>query len=344
VNPKKLASKLLISLLVVIFVFSQTPVIYGADEIDQYCSNNSGAWSIIKGHSDISQTFVPTQNRLARVGIYIRGEGGGTIYLRLQKGSTTIDSGSTNEPNGGAWVYVDFDDISLDAGETYRIKLTTPSTTAGWYRSSMGDASCCDSGSAYLDGEKKNYDWNFGTWGWTYAPPEDPGGDDDGSQPVVDNDNDNDSDNNNQQDGITEGTGEEPSDEVSFEIDPPSDLEASDLEDDQGGVIKLTWKKSNTNSIDGYYIFRSTDKDEGYKNIARAKKTVKQYLDKEAETGTPYYYLIRSYRNDDQSPDSNRAKSTAVDNLAPNTPENFVIATQQDDRLIFKRNKNSEED
>jgi hypothetical protein len=342
---KKISSKFLISFLVVVFVFSQAPAIFSAnDEIDQYCSGPWSGWTKIYGHNDISQTFVPEHNRLTRMMLVLRGDGGGTVYIRLQKNATTIATASVSEPNGDeTFVYADFDDVNLVVGDSYRIKLTTTDTEVGWYHS-VGSG-CCDSGSAYLDGTEKDYDWGFSTWGWTYTfPVEDPP-EESGDQPAQEEDSSNiKNDYIEDQEGVTAGTGEEPSDLISTALNPPSNLTAVDLGDDQGGVIKLTWQKPDNNKIDGYLIFRSTDQDEGYKNIAKTEEDIVNFLDKEAVTNTSYYYLLRSYRNGKQSPDSNKVKATSIDNLSPQTPENFVVINQLEDRLIFSWDSNNEDD
>jgi hypothetical protein len=334
-------SKLLVSFLVMIFVFSQAPLIYGADEIDQYCSGPWGGWTTINGHSDISQTFTPTQNRLGRIGLVLKGDGNDTVYVRIQKNNTTIATGSTTEPSGSeVWKYIDFDDIELIPGDQYKIKLTTGGWSAGWYRSSS--SGCSDSGTAYLDGTEKSYDWGFATWGHTYTAPEEPAQDD---QPVVDDQqpNSEEDQSSDTDSAISEGSNQAPSTEVDFSIDPPSNLEASDVDKDQGGKIKLSWDDSSTSSIEGYLVFRSEQRDGEYKNIAKTGKQVLTYTDN-VENEKSFYYFVRAYEGEGESASSNKAKATAIDNLAPEAPVNFLISSQLEDRLIFNWEANSEED
>lgn len=60
----------------------------------------------------------------------------------------------------------------------------------------------------------------------------------------------------------------------------------------------LTWKY--VSGSDGYYIYRSTSKNSGYKKIATIKsKNTKEYLDESITAGTTYYYKVVAYRTFD---------------------------------------------
>lgn len=63
-------------------------------------------------------------------------------------------------------------------------------------------------------------------------------------------------------------------------------------------TIQITY--GQVNGANGYVIYRSTQKDSGFKKIAtvKKKKTV-QYTDKTCKTGIKYYYKVRAYRTVD---------------------------------------------
>lgn len=57
--------------------------------------------------------------------------------------------------------------------------------------------------------------------------------------------------------------------------------------------LKLNWKTAKGSN--GYYIYRSTAKDKGYKKIATVSgKNTNEYIDTSVETGKTYYYKIRT--------------------------------------------------
>ena len=63
----------------------------------------------------------------------------------------------------------------------------------------------------------------------------------------------------------------------------------------RGKGIKLTWKSLKT--VDGYVIYRKTEKNGSYKKIkTAADKKSSGYTDKTAKKGKTYYYRIRAYR------------------------------------------------
>ena len=59
--------------------------------------------------------------------------------------------------------------------------------------------------------------------------------------------------------------------------------------------IQIKWKK--VSGASGYYIYRSTKKNKGYKKIhAVTKGKAQSYLDKKARKGKTYYYKIKTYK------------------------------------------------
>ncbi len=346
---KKIFVYLAVVSLILVFNFIQTPPIYGASSVDQYC-NPGTAWVTVNGHSSIYQTFTPSQNRLTRVGLWMEGDGDGTVYLRVRKGGDTIGYDYRSEPSGYQLIYFDFDEIELTPSATYILFVSTGAgnTSLHWRRSPIGSG-CYSGGTAYLDGAEKDYDWGFASYGFTYTPPQGPeedGKDQDGNQPGSSPKESSDETAYSGQEGISSGTNEAPSLQTDSSLAVAKGLKAGDLPNDQGGAIKLTWKK--TNPIEGYQghkIFRSTKKRvKSFRNITIAKKNVKEFVDNKVETGREYYYFVRTYQNSSESKSSNTAVATAVDNLAPVVPENFRIVEESDQGLKFSWDGNSESD
>lgn len=67
------------------------------------------------------------------------------------------------------------------------------------------------------------------------------------------------------------------------------------------GLISASSAKMNWlygSGAEGYYIYRSTNPDSGYKKIATIKsKITKEYVDKGLKMGTTYYYKVASYKS-----------------------------------------------
>lgn len=85
------------------------------------------------------------------------------------------------------------------------------------------------------------------------------------------------------------------SDIVSVTI-PVSKTRISSIVSKSYNSIELKWAKVSDSS--GYVIYRSTDKDKGYKSVATivSSSNVK-YINSNLTTGTTYYYKIRTYKN-----------------------------------------------
>ena len=302
---------------IVVLAFSPTKSVQAASA-DQYCTPGA-AWVAVAGHTSIYQTFTPTQNRLTRIGLWMEGDGDGTVYLRLFHNTSVIGSGSRSEPDGYALIYLDFNDLELTPNDSnYRISLTTGATNANlaWHRS--GDDSCSEGGHAYIDGEQKSYDFGFSTFGYTVGGDEENGkeqpqngetGDEQTQQPGID---------------TTTNYGAAPSANVSTTIKPPTDVKAANNSTDEIAV-KISWAESVTKDIDGYKVFRKTG-DEEFGQIAQGEKTNTEFIDEEATKGTDYTYMVRSFKDNAESENSNEAfiaagKKTASKILTPTSSE-----------------------
>lgn len=74
---------------------------------------------------------------------------------------------------------------------------------------------------------------------------------------------------------------------------PPSDFVATAF---SASVIDLSWVNHSVNA-DGYEIQRSKDNTQNYTTLVTANKTATSYRDSSLDTGTRYYYRIRSYKD-----------------------------------------------
>ncbi len=94
---------------------------------------------------------------------------------------------------------------------------------------------------------------------------------------------------------------------------PPINLCARDNPNDDGGKINLTWTlSSDDEELDGYRIYRKTETDTGFIELAFRGKGVNSYLDEEAQDGILYYYKITAIKGDEvaESELSNPVKSS----------------------------------
>ncbi len=285
-----------------VFLFSPIKSAQAATA-DQYCTPGA-AWVAVAGHTSIYQTFTPTQNRLTRIGLWMEGDGDGTVYLRLFHNTSVIGSGSRSEPDGYALIYLDFDNLELTPGDSnYRISLTTGATNANlaWHRSS--DDSCLEGGHAYIDGEQKSYDFGFATYGYT----QEEGGDEQKQE-----DDQQTGDEQTQQPGVdtTTNYGAAPSQNVSSAIKPPTEVKAENEPVDESPAVKISWKQSTTEDIDGYKVFRKSGEKE-YGQVSQAEKAITEFADEKVTEKTDYTYMIRSYKSNEESENSNEAFITA---------------------------------
>jgi len=117
--------------------------------------------------------------------------------------------------------------------------------------------------------------------------------------------NDGSSDSTAPQEGITAGTNQAPSTNVSSSIKPPSALTIKDAADNKRAAIKLSWKKSVTSGVNGYRIFRSEKEEEGFVNIASSNAETLTFTDEKIVSGKTYYYFVRAYKETEESSSSN---------------------------------------
>ncbi len=78
-------------------------------------------------------------------------------------------------------------------------------------------------------------------------------------------------------------------------LQPPSNLEASDVPDDRGGCLRLVWRLSPDDvnrAISGYIVFRAEAADGPYQPVGRTFRGIGTIIDKGLQDGKEYFYRV----------------------------------------------------
>gem|GEM_PF-2211700 len=76
----------------------------------------------------------------------------------------------------------------------------------------------------------------------------------------------------------------------------PYNKNISDVANDQGYALKLTWSDNNSPPVDGFFMYRSEEQNANYQCIDSLNASAREYTDKKVIPGKTYYYLIYSSR------------------------------------------------
>lgn len=252
--------------------------VFAEDETDQFCEDGqitAGTNSRVINDDTLAQSFKPGTTTLTGLGLAIamstNTDKNITVTIRESTGGTVATASATGTGELIYWVTFSFDNVALDATKDYQIRITTASSTARWYYSTD---SCYTRGTAMVNGTA-NSDKDFGFF--------------------------------------TQGHG------VPSEVAPPTDEEVESsaiaaptkvvaIYDDETNKIKITWKKSDTAEIDGYHIFRSTDKIKGFSRISQTDINTLEYFDTVFEPEKTYYYYVVGYKDLSDGLKSNTAE------------------------------------
>ncbi|MFH1258768.1 MAG: PQQ-binding-like beta-propeller repeat protein [Elusimicrobiota bacterium] len=107
----------------------------------------------------------------------------------------------------------------------------------------------------------------------------------------------------------------------------PQNLAASDVAEDFGSAVNLSWQKSaddgsGADDVAGYRVYRSTNAALGsFSLVVSLTKGRQNYQDSGLNAGEEYYYLVRAYDQWQESPPSNLAKITPLNNWLPINPD-----------------------
>lgn len=88
-----------------------------------------------------------------------------------------------------------------------------------------------------------------------------------------------------------------------FLIAPPSDVQALDHPNDNGGTIVLTWTPSvndtpDGNIVTGYVIRRAKALEGPFEVVGRTAARATRYVDSSAEIGVPFFYRVEAVAHD----------------------------------------------
>lgn len=102
---------------------------------------------------------------------------------------------------------------------------------------------------------------------------------------------------------------------VESNIIAPTNAEAVYMAD--VNKIKISWEKSATTDIDGYHVFRSTDKTKDFTRISQTDSKTYEYLDTVFNADKTYYYYVVGYKDLTDGLKSNVAEVT--------TPKTIIV-------------------
>lgn len=261
------------------------------------------------------QAFVPTKNTLDAVGVRVKSEIGATSTVKMDIidflsppyptiATMTKTIGSTEE-----WVTFDFPDVAMPrSGYIILLKNVNQNEHAIW-RQNNGN---CDPVGYSGDGDTADMSRDFGYAVYAY----DSGNSGSGSQPPTSNPPTNGSNGGSRSPtGTVSGNQAPPMKVTSASILPPTSLTAKDKELDYGGAIGLEWRASTSTDIDGYKVFRRAEGDWEYVELIRLPKTFTKFTDPWATKDKTYYYMLRSFKGNEESANSNVASASSKDDL-----------------------------
>jgi len=285
------------------FIFFAIPLISNATETQDQndgCGTPTGADSLADvAKFPMYQVFTPSLNKLTKVRLLFSGTNNPTIIMTIKDMSGNPIGSATKSASSGWNDFVFSSNLSLSSGLSYQIQLDREA-------------------SALIS-------WNYcqpGGYGGGYAVT--------GGSIIADKDY------NFQTYGYSQST---TSPSPTGVVEPPANLEAEDVADDNGGKIKLTWIKSSTSGVEGYRIFRHSETNPSrLGESAEAGKDMEQvseiaaknleYEDSGLENGQEYTYAVRAYKGSSESVDSNIASAKPENNLAPKTPGNLHVVSK----------------
>jgi hypothetical protein len=258
-----------------------------------------------------AQTFTAAVDHFTGFYAYLNERvNGSTIvaYLINESSGEIIEESTQRMGSGNGWEEFNFDS-PLSKESVYRVKILVPNATGvKWVLS--GDVY---SGGWYYYGDgPSEYDMTsdmvFQAWG--YNNPSDTKPIIDASTPTQAPISSVTADLPNDESDVQETISETPSINVATSINKPTELKAIFNE-----AVDLSWKASITSDIDGYKIFRSETKGKNYNKIGQVAKTLTVYSDKTVLAGKTYYYIVRAYKDSNQSDSSNEASISVAGNV-----------------------------
>lgn len=274
-------------------VVSVTPTALAA-QLD--ASNETGAVSLltIGSHSKCAQTFKPTLPTLNSVSVYL-GNGDGSVSLRVIRVSTG-DLVYGESKGIGSWNWYTFTapgGVAVNAGEVYEINISAgAASTTQWKLGTNGYAN----GMAYYPDADPATDFYFRTYGTSAESPSASPSATPTTSAVPGS-------------GIV---GSAPSKTTDSSIKAATNFKAEDVSDRDKNEpkVKLTWETSKTSDIGGYRLYGKSDPSADYALVAEVGKEIKEYTDSKVEFDKEFTYMVRAYKSDKESANSNEVKIT----------------------------------
>lgn len=290
--------------------------------IDQENSTGSPGYLTINNHVGIAQSFTPSVGTIDKVDVYlkdmVKGEWMGIEIL--DSNQTSLISFGHRMSGGTAWESFSLNPLGVTAGQTYFIRLSTTTAGVQW---AYNDGAYAGGSGWYGSGFHEDVDFWFKTY-YTSSSAFD-----DGSSTGT-------------QTNSTSSTGTAMSATTSAAIGKPSNLTAKFVDNANQRGVNLEWKKSSTDDIYGYLIFRSEKSASGYAKIGEITKESLSFLDKNVSASKTYYYQVRAYKGTEQSASSNTATITTSADIGPAIPANLRITQVGNDFIGVIWDKNTE--
>jgi hypothetical protein len=135
-------------------------------------------------------------------------------------------------------------------------------------------------------------------------------------------------------------------------LEPPTDLKAEDVPNDQGKAIKLSWQNTVTENYAGYNIYRAEkynaediDSIRDYLLVGDITAGETTFLDeKDLDPTKTYYYVARTFKGLYESENSNEIEIQPKDDISPQAPANLKIAGSGKGWVELSWNKVADED
>jgi hypothetical protein len=342
---KLIISKALASFLVLAMIFGalfvslgktdKASALYEGEE-DASCLETLDSYWYFTSWRVLHQWWRPKHNQINEFWMYVDSTGGGTFNLDIDQwlepqASIVNDQIATATGQTQGWVGFDFPNKAVTNGDLYWASVTGSYPNRWWFHKTddCWEQNMTQGVTAY-GSLTFYYDYDFIFWVYGQdagVPPAE--GDPPGDTPPGDTPPSEDPG------GVATGSDQPTttSDTVAS-INPPTEVTAIDVPDDEGGALKVTWKESGSSGLSGYRIFRSTEEDGKYLRVGSVKSTATEYADSGLETGKTYYYLVRAYNSKGESKDSNKVSASPTDNLAPASVKNFKAEYDTVDKAI----------
>lgn len=306
-------------------------------EEDASCLETIDSYWYFTSWRVLHQWWTPKHNQINEFWMYADSSGGGTFNLDIDQWlepQTSIVNNQVGTATGQTygWISFDFPNKAVVANDFYWASITGSYPNRWWYHETDD---CWEQGmtqgitSSGTLNFYYEYDFLFYVYGQNAEEPPPDADPPPADPPPADTPPEEDPG------GVATGSDQPAtaSDTVAS-ISPPTEVVATDVPDDEGGAVKISWKKSDSSGLSGYRIFRSEEEGGEFVRIASVKSSILEYADSGLETGKTYYYVARAYSSKGESKDSNKVSASSTDNLAPASVKNFKAEYDTVDKAV----------